>query len=165
MISQSGLGADVQIFRVKSLVAEPIDSRLTSDAGLLPVREFGERIGLTQQFAEALGDPPDLALTGRLSRQMGRSWIVGILADYEDQNNYHTLRSVAVFKLIAGRSSDATDLASQPTFSRFENSISLWSRFRLQKLFVDQFMASFDEPPGQLIFDIDTCNDPAHGDQ
>ena len=32
-------------------------------------------------------------------------------------------------------------------------------------MFIDQFLASFDEPPRRLTFDIDTFDDPTHGDQ
>ncbi|MCH8839231.1 MAG: transposase, partial [Planctomycetes bacterium] len=44
-----------------------------------------------------------------------------------DQNDHDALRSDPVFKLIAGRSPDDEDLASQPTLSRFENSVSVRS--------------------------------------
>ncbi len=36
---------------------EVSDTPLTSDAGLLPLRQFDERIGLTKQFAAVLDDP------------------------------------------------------------------------------------------------------------
>jgi hypothetical protein len=49
------------------LVLEPSPGQLSSDAGLLPTREFDERIGLTQTFADALNDPRDLSL----ARSMG----------------------------------------------------------------------------------------------
>jgi hypothetical protein len=39
------------------LVIEPSPGHLSSDAGLLPVPQFDQRIGLTRAFAEALGDP------------------------------------------------------------------------------------------------------------
>jgi hypothetical protein len=45
------------------LVIEPSQGRPTGDPGLLPVRQFDERIGLTQAFAEALDDPRDPGLT------------------------------------------------------------------------------------------------------
>ena len=37
------------------LVIEPSAGQLSSDAGLLPIRQFDQRIGLTQAFADALG--------------------------------------------------------------------------------------------------------------
>ena len=38
------------------LVIEPSPSQLTSDAGLLPLRQFDQRIGLTRAVADALND-------------------------------------------------------------------------------------------------------------
>ena len=103
------------------LVIEPLAGQLTSDAGLLPVREFDERLGLTRAFADALDDPRGRALTEHTFREMVRSRVYGILAGYFDQNDHDTLRADPVFKLVAGRPPDADDLASQPTLSRFEN--------------------------------------------
>ena len=44
----------------------------------------------------------------------------GILAGHEDQNDHDSLRADPVFKLLADRSPNEDDLASQPTLSRFE---------------------------------------------
>ena len=96
---------------------------------------------------------------------MVRMRVFGILADYPDQNDHDVLRSDPVFKLIAGRSLKDADLASQPTLSRFENAIDVKSLSRLRDVFVDQFIASFDEPPSQITLDIDPFDDPTHGDQ
>jgi hypothetical protein len=96
---------------------------------------------------------------------MTRMRVYGILAGYEDQNDHDALRSDAVFKLIAGRFPEDDDLASQPTLSRFENAIGPKSLFRLQDMFIEQFIASFDEPPTHLTFDIDTFDDATHGAQ
>jgi hypothetical protein len=138
---------------------------LTSDAGLLPLRQFDERIGLTKQFAAVLDDPRDPDLTEHTFLEMVRSRVFGILAGYEDQNDHDTLRADPVFKLIADRSPEDDDLASQPTLSRFENQITIASLKRLRALFVEQFIASFAEPPLSLTFDLDAVDDPTHGSQ
>jgi hypothetical protein len=96
---------------------------------------------------------------------MVRSRVYGILAGYEDQNDHDTLRHDPVFKLLADRSPEDDDLASQPTLSRFENAISIQSLKRLREVFLDQFIASFDTPPRHLTFDLDAVDDPAHGQQ
>ncbi len=41
-----------------SLQVEVSEAPLTSDAGLIPIRQFDEAIRWTEQFAAALGDPP-----------------------------------------------------------------------------------------------------------
>jgi hypothetical protein len=148
-----------------ALVIEPSSGQLSSDGGLLPVRQFDQRIRLTRAFAEALDDHRDPDLTEHAFLEMVRSRVYGILAGYEDQNDHDTLRHDPVFKLLAGRSPEDDDLASQPTLSRFENAISIPSLKRLRDVFLDQFIASFESPPRHLTFDLDAIDDPAHGHQ
>jgi hypothetical protein len=69
------------------LVIEPSPGRLSGDAGLLPIRQYDERVGLTQTFADALDDPRDPGLTEHTFLEMVRSRVYGILAGYEDQND------------------------------------------------------------------------------
>ena len=138
---------------------------LTSDAGLLAVRQFDQTLRLTEQFAAALNDRRDPTLTRQSLLSMVRQRIYGILADYEDQNDHDTLRSDPVFKLVADRLPDGPDLASQPTLSRFENAVSIPDLWRLRDMLVDLFLQSFDAPPRHLTLDIDAFDDPAHGGQ
>ena len=138
---------------------------LTSDAGLLPVRQIDQSIRLTEQFAAALDDRRDPTLTRQSLLSMVRQRIYGILADYEDQNDHDTLRSDPVFKLVADRLPDGPDLASQPTLSRFENAVSIPDLWRLRDVMVDLFIQSFVTPPRHLTLDIDAFDDPAHGQQ
>lgn len=150
--------------------SRPIDievssSPLSSDAGLLPIRQFDDKIRLTLQFAAALLDTRDPSLVRQPLITMVRQRIFGILADYEDQNDHDTLRSDPVFKLIADRLPEGRDLASQPTLSRFENAVSIADLWRLRDVLVDLFIQSFDQPPHHLTFDIDAFDDPTHGQQ
>jgi hypothetical protein len=147
------------------IVVETTATQLTSDAGLLPIREFDDRIGLTSSFTAMLDDARHPQLLNHPFLQMTRSRVYGILADYVDQNDHDSLRSDPVFKLIAGRRPDGPDLASQPTLSRFENAISIASLKRLRDVFIEQFIASFVVPPRHLTFDLDAVDDPAHGEQ
>jgi Transposase DDE domain group 1 len=160
----------VPLFSFDFLPSRPVEievssAPLTSDAGLVPVRQFDERIRLTEQVAAALDDRRDPALTQQSLLSMVRQRVYGILADYEDQNDHDTLRSDPVFKLIADRLPDDPDLASQPTLSRFENAISIPDLWRLRDVLVDLFIQSFDAPPGHLTLDLDAFDDPAHGQQ
>lgn len=165
MILQSVWQKCFDFLGAKKIVVEPVDASLTSDAGLLPIRQFDERLGLTAEFAAALDDPRCAISVQHTFSEMVRMRIYGILADYEDQNDHDLLRSDPVFKLLAGRCPSDDDLASQPTLSRFENAISVRSLFRLRDVLIDQFIASFATPPRRLTLDIDTFDDPTHGRQ
>ena len=86
---------------------EVVEEQLSSDAGLLPLRQFDERLGWTEEFAAQIRD-------GRQGHthavvEMVRQRVFGILAGYEDQNDHDTLRSDGVFKLVA----------AAPTIPRF----------------------------------------------
>jgi hypothetical protein len=158
------------LFSFDFLPSRPVEieissSPLTSDAGLLPVRQIDQKLRLTEQFAAALEDRRDPNLTRQSLTSMVRQRIYGILADYEDQNDHDTLRSDPLFKLVADRLPDGPDLASQPTLSRFENAVSIPDLWRLRDVLVDLFIQSFGRKPGHLTLDIDAFDDPAHGQQ
>jgi len=165
MDSPSAFQFSFDCFPSKPMVVELSGGQLSSDAGLLPFLQLDERIGFTRQFVAALSDPRHAGYVDHTFLEMTRMRIYGILADYADQNDHDVLRSDPIFKLICGRSIDDDDLASQPTLSRFENSIDVRSFFRLREMLINQFIASFDKPPRQLTLDIDPFDDPTHGQQ
>jgi hypothetical protein len=49
--------------------------------------------------------------------------------------------------------------------SRFENSISRTTLYRLARVFADIFIASYAEEPDCIILDFDDTDDPVHGNQ
>jgi hypothetical protein len=149
----------------KPVVVEPSAGQVSSDAGLLPFRQLDEQLGLSEQLAACLIDRRHVGYVGHTFLEMVRMRMYGILADYADQNDHDLLRSDPIFKLLCGRSIHDDDLASQPTLSRFENAIGAHSFFGLRDLLIDQFIASFDEPPQRLTLDIDPFDDPTHGQQ
>src|SRR6516162_849921 len=55
------------------LVIEASSGQLSGDAGMLPVRQFDQRVGLTRSFADALDDPRDPDLTEHTFLEMVRS--------------------------------------------------------------------------------------------
>src|SRR5262249_54802045 len=57
------------------------------------------------------------------------------------------------------------DLASAPTFSRLEHSVTRTDLYRLTHAFVDHFIASYPEPPAAIVLDLDHSEDPTHGQQ
>ena len=93
MHPQSASLFDFDFYEPLPIRVEVSDAPLTSDAGLLPLRQFDQRIGLTAQFAAALHDPRDPDLIDHTFPEMVRSRVFGILAGYEDQNDHDTLRT------------------------------------------------------------------------
>ena len=163
MMVQSVWQLSFGFFSGKPVCVEPVEEHISTDAGLLVFGEWDAKLGLTEGFAQQLDDPrrdPDHSIL-----QMVRSRTFGILAGYEDQNDHDALRSDAVFKLLADRSPEDADLASQSTLSRFENFVTPRSLLRLEEFFLDRFVNSFEEPPREVTLDADVFDDPAHGQQ
>ena len=150
------------------VVVQQSQGQLSSDAGLLPLREFDQRWNYTARMAECLHDPKPQRDHSLLS--MTRQRLFGILAGYEDCNDHDTLRSDPIFKLIADRLPDDEALASQPTLSRFEN---LATPAVLQKLIDLQIATGIEglkqkhggQLPASLTLDLDATDDPTHGHQ
>ena len=92
--------------------------------------------------------------------------VAQIACGYEDGDDCDHLRDDPIFKMLAGRYPEFGEaLCSQPSRSRFENSISRTTLYRLALVFGDVFIASSDTEPECLIRDFDDPDDPVHGDQ
>lgn len=152
----------------KSVVLRPAAGELTSDAGLLAVRQFDERVGWTARFAACLDDRRDDPWHSLLS--MIRQRVYGIIAGYEDCNDHDTLRDDPVFKMIAGRLPDDEALASQPTLSRLENAVSIASLHKITDLMLELGVQRVRRVhggrlPSRVTIDLDPTDDPTHGAQ
>src|SRR4029453_19568969 len=88
----------------KSIVVQPVEADLSSDAGLLPIRQLDEALGLTKGFSRALIDHRDGPALAHTYLEMTRSRVYGILAGYGDQNAHNTLPSDTIFTLVQERS-------------------------------------------------------------
>jgi Transposase DDE domain group 1 len=150
------------------VVVQPSDGQLSSDAGLLPVRQFDQQWNYTARMAQCLEDPMPGREQSLLS--MLRQRLFGILAGYEDCNDHDTLRDDPIFKLIADRLPQDKSLASQPTLSRFEN---LPTPAVLQKLIDFNITTGIERLkrkhggtlPASITLDLDPTDDPTHGHQ
>ena len=126
MSLQSVSGLSFEFGGLRPVEVEVSDVALSSDAGLLPVRQFDEKLGWTRRFADALVDERDADSVRHSWLSMVRQRVYGMLAGYEDQNDHDTLRHDPVFQRICDRVPDdgtglaQATLASQPTLSRFE---------------------------------------------
>ncbi len=72
-----------------------LGGRLTSDAGILLLREVDRKIGLLDAINEAIPDPRDPAAITHDQRTMLAQRIFSITLGYEDLNDQQTLRTDA----------------------------------------------------------------------
>src|SRR6478672_2884272 len=140
--------------------------RLSSDAGLVLLKDPDEQLGLTHNLAAVLSDPRDPRRVHFTQRDLLKQRVLHIAAGYEDANDANTLRHDPIFKLLLGRLPESgPPLASQPTISRFENHVSRTELYRMARVLVDQFITSYARPPQLIVLDFDDTEDPAHGEQ
>ena len=138
--------------------------QITSDGGLIGLREFDHRIGFTEGVAACLHDDRHPSYVRHDLSQLLIQRLYGIVAGYEDQNDAHKLRQDPLFQIIAGKDELGDPLASQSGLSRLENSISAREVGALNDLLTDSFIDSQDHPP-VVVLEVDSTDDPAHGQQ
>jgi hypothetical protein len=97
-----------------------------------------------------------------------RQRVFQIACGYEDQDDADTLRTDPILKLACGRLPESgPDLASQPTISRLENAVDTRTCYRLAKALLEVYLRERgrDGAPGKILLDLDSTDDPTHGDQ
>jgi hypothetical protein len=140
---------------------------LTSDGGLVWLREADDALGLSAAFAAAIPD---------WRRRAGRHALVTLVQQrlyqiacgYEDQNDATTLRHDPLLKQVCGRLPvSGTPLASQPTLSRLENAIDTKTCYRLAVALVALYLRERERNgvPKRMLLDLDGTDDPVHGEQ
>src|SRR5712691_1000990 len=140
--------------------------RLSSDAGLVLLQDPDEQLGFTRALAAVLQDPRDPRRVHFPLHDLLKQRVLQIAAGYEDANDANTLRHDPLFKLLLERLPDTgPPLASQPTLSRFENHVSRTALYRMARVLVEQFIASYRRPPKVIVLDVDDTEDPVHGEQ
>jgi hypothetical protein len=150
----------------KSVIADFLGGRLTSDAGAILLREVGQSTGLFDAINEAIPDPRHPVFITHDQRSMIAQRVVAIALGYEDLNDHQTLRADPALQLAAGRVPDEElTLASPPTLCRLENRIERKTLIRIAEVLVDRFVASHPRPPEHLILDFDATDDTVHGHQ
>ena len=140
--------------------------RLSSDAGLILLKDIDDQLGLTRALAAVLADSRDARRIHFTPEDLLKQRIFQIAAGYEDANDANTLRHDPIFKLLLDRLPETgAPLASQPTISRFENRVSRTEIYRMALVLMDQFIASYNRPPEVIVLDVDDTEDRAHGAQ
>src|ERR1700750_165120 len=149
----------------KAVVARFDGGRLSSEGGLLALREIERRLGLADRLAGCLKDPRTPKKVVHRLAEIIRFRMLMIAAGYEDGNDADTLRADPMFKLALDRLPSGEELCSQSTISRLENLPDLRALLRLGRALVHQYFGSFRAVPKRIVLDIDDTFDRVHGGQ
>ena len=143
-------------------------STITSDAGLLPIRELDDALGLTSTASDYLQE----SRTGRNIRHhlvpLLRQSIYSRLAGYDDTNDAERLAQDPAIRVVVDWQGSHQNAASTNTMSRFETETltqedTLQGLARMNTQWVDAAMAH--TPHRRVILDLDSSESPVHGQQ
>ena len=150
----------------KDITATFDAGQLSSDGGVLILREIEKRLGMAAMLSACVPDARDQSRVIHTHADMIRARVFAIASGYEDCDDLDALRIDPAFKMACGRLPETgKDLMSQPTLSRLENAPSWRALARMALGMIDLFCASFSRVPGRIVLDIDDTDDPAHGQQ
>jgi hypothetical protein len=149
----------------KAVVARFDGGRLSSEGGLLALREIESRLGLADRLATCLKDPRAPERVVHRLAEIIRFRMLMIAAGYEDGNDADSLRADPMFKLALDRLPSDEELCSQSTISRLENLPDTRALLRLGRALIEQYCASFRRVPKRIVLDVDDTFDRVHGGQ
>lgn len=154
----------------KPIVVQFDDHRGSSDGGGLLLGAADARLGLTASLAAALRDRRDV---NRISHEMVElltQRVMAIAMGYADCNDAGRLADDPIHKMLVGRDPIVGEsLASQPTLSRFENSVGRRELYRmgeaLADVVVERHRKRLHGRARRITIDLDPTDDPTHGAQ
>jgi len=166
-------------FGSRTVLAAFDGGEITSDAGVLLLRERARQIKLFDRMAACFTDHRDpLRIKHQLPTLLSQR-VCGIALGYEDINDHDSLRNDPAIKLLSSSCHTSKDktpaaLAGKSTLNRLEHSREAGNpRYhqmvpnlkKLSNLFTDIFLDSHDTPPKEITLDIDATDIKAHGHQ
>ena len=135
---------------------------ITSDGGVLLLRQVDKRLDLSKAVSKALTDSRRRASCKHDVLSLLRQRVYALASVYEDLNDHEQLRGDLAIQAAVNR----TDvLASSSTLCRFENRSDRQAAWRIHEVMVEQFVTSFKDVPEELILDFDATDDAVHGKQ
>jgi hypothetical protein len=152
------------------VVAQFDEEHGSSDGGAVLLRAIDQRLGLTERLAGCLRDRRDPSKINHEIEELLSQRVFGIACGYPDGNDAARLSGDPVHKLLVGRDPiDGDALASQPTLSRFENSVGRRELYRIGEALADVVIERHRKRlRGRarcITIDLDPTEDPTHGEQ
>ena len=150
---------------------------VTSDAGALLLRATDRAIKMMERFASCFHDVRRAELIEHEVATLVGQRVFGIALGYEDLNDHDELRHDPMMAVLAGkleaRREDCAPVAGKSTLNRLELSRLEPTRYHkishnpmaIKRLFVDLFLEAHGRPAKQIILDLDSTDDPLHGEQ
>lgn len=135
---------------------------ITSDAGVILLRQADNKLRLCERLSKILKDPRDQSRVNHSLLKMIKQRIYGLALGYEDLNDHDHLRKDPALQIAVDQEKE---LASTSTLWRMEQNADREAMVKIHELLFDIFIKSFDKPPKELVLDFDATDDTVHGKQ
>jgi len=143
----------------QSILVDFSGSEISSDGSLILLEKIEKKHKLIKKFSKCLPDTRNQHLITYTREEQLKQRVFMLMLGYEDANDVNHLKNDPLFKdVLQG------DLASQPTISRFENSLDKHTIYNLMNTWVDNYVSSL-QGRKSIIIDVDATDDPTHGNQ
>lgn len=154
----------------KPVVAAFDEDHMSTDAGALLLHATDRRLGLIDGLTACISDRRNRAQIEYAVADFLRQRILGLACGYADCNDAERTRNDPILKMCSGRSPVGDDtLASQPTLSRFENSVTFDECARMQSRLAMTVIKACKRRYGKhakkIVIDLDPTDDPTYGAQ
>jgi len=142
----------------------------SSDGGAILLKAADRRYGLVQALTGCLRDKRQVGKVDHSLRELLAQRVFSIACGYPDANDSARLSADPIHKMLLERDPvGGRNLASQPTLSRFENSIRPRELYRLGEALADSVIERHAQRlhgRARLVtIDLDPTDDPTHGAQ
>ncbi|KXV67549.1 transposase, partial [Acetobacter cerevisiae] len=155
----------------RRVVARFDGGRMSSDGGVILVKQADDILGLSRRFAACFRDKRHPGFVEYRVEDLVRQRIMGLALGYEDLNDHDALRHDLIFGLASGRLSggraNCAALAGKSTLNRLERSGQQADRYcriiadheALATLFVTLFLDQHEHAPARIVLDVDATDD------
>ena len=171
----------------REVLAQFDGGAISSDGGGLLLAQVERRTGILRQLAACFTDHRDPDLLEHTVAELIAQRVYGLALGYEDLNDHEELRYDPLLATLVGKADPrgqdrvrARDrgkaLAGKSTLNRLEltpvgadrdsryKKITAHSR-PIEELFVDLFLQAYEQPPAQIVLDLDAADNPLYGAQ
>ncbi len=160
---------------------------ITSDAGALLLREVDAKFGFLDQFAACFTDHRAAEFIEHPLVDLLKQRVFGLCLGYEDLNDHDQLRLDPLLATVVGKTDPLGEeraheadrgkpLAGKSTLNRLEltpvgaDEDSRYKKIvahmsQIENYLVDMFSRQHAAPPKRIVLDLDSTDDPLHGQQ
>jgi len=178
---------EFQASGVRPIVAEFNGGTITSDGGVLLLKEVEAKRQIIKQFAACFTDHRNPEKIEHPVEDLLGQRIYGLTLGYEDLNDHDLIRKDPLLAAVIGKSDPTGErrrrgadrgsaMAGKSTLNRLElrsDEAQKDGRYKkiaidgakVDELFVKIFLQAHDRAPELLILDLDATDDPLHGRQ